>query len=64
MPTTNLLTTAEAARLLGISPRTLANWRRVGVGPTCKRLGYSIVRYREADVLRWVEQTNKKLGRV
>ncbi|HXH00237.1 MAG TPA: helix-turn-helix domain-containing protein [Sphingomicrobium sp.] len=29
----NLLTTDEAAPLAGVSPKTLENWRSLGVGP-------------------------------
>ena len=31
---TSLITTAEAAELLGVHPNTLANWRSAGRGPT------------------------------
>jgi hypothetical protein len=44
-----LLTEAEAAQLLGISPRTLRNWRRSNRGPVHVRLG-GLVRYTPADV--------------
>ena len=30
---TDLLTPAELAAMLGMSPRTLANWRSTGKGP-------------------------------
>jgi predicted DNA-binding transcriptional regulator AlpA len=44
-----LLTEAETAQLLGISPRTLRNWRRGNRGPVHVRLG-GMVRYTPADV--------------
>jgi hypothetical protein len=44
-----LLTEAETAQLLGISPRTLRNWRRGNRGPVHVRLG-GLVRYTPADV--------------
>jgi hypothetical protein len=44
-----LLTEADAAQLLGISPRTLRNWRRGNRGPVHVRLG-GLVRYTPADV--------------
>jgi len=36
-----LLTEPEAAELLGKSIRTLARWRRAGVGPSWTRVGRS-----------------------
>jgi hypothetical protein len=44
-----LLTEVETAQLLGVSPRTLQNWRRTGRGPVHVRLG-GLVRYAPADV--------------
>jgi predicted DNA-binding transcriptional regulator AlpA len=44
-----LLTEIETAQLLGISPRTLQNWRRSGRGPVHVRLG-GLVRYAPQDV--------------
>lgn len=44
-----LLTEIETAQLLGISPRTLQNWRRGGRGPVHVRLG-GLVRYTPQDV--------------
>lgn len=48
---------AEAARMLGISPRTLANWRAQGRGPAYVRLGKSRspVLYRVGDIESWLE---------
>jgi len=47
--TTRLVGTAEAARHLGVSPRTLEDWRWKGGGPTFSKLG-RLVRYRMADL--------------
>jgi hypothetical protein len=44
-----LLTEIETAQLLGISPRTLQNWRRGGRGPVHVRIG-GLVRYTPQDV--------------
>lgn len=44
-----LLTTAEVARLLGVSPATLERWRAAGRGPRYFRYGRT-VRYRYADL--------------
>lgn len=48
--TTPLLTTAQAADLLGVSPRTMEDWRRWERGPAYIRLGYKVVRYRLPDL--------------
>lgn len=46
-----MLTTAEAATLLGLKPATLANWREDGsVDLVFSKFG-SCVRYRYADVV-------------
>jgi excisionase family DNA binding protein len=37
-----LLSTREAARLLGIRPRTLEHWRRQRTGPTYSKIGRAI----------------------
>ena len=46
------LTTAETATEIGISPKTLRNWRALGKGPRPIRLGAlgSRVRYRRSEV--------------
>ena len=44
-----LVDSAEAARLLKLSPRTLENWRIAGKGPSYRKLGGS-VRYALADL--------------
>jgi predicted DNA-binding transcriptional regulator AlpA len=50
-----LLTEIETAQLLGISPRTLQNWRRSGRGPVHVRLG-GMVRYTPHDVESFIAQ--------
>ena len=44
-----LVDSAEAARLLKLSPRTLENWRGAGKGPSYRKLG-GAVRYATADL--------------
>jgi len=46
---TNMLTTHEAARLLGLSPSTLNKWRVYGRGPRFVKLGRA-VRYQRTDL--------------
>jgi len=52
-PTTHaekkLLTTPEAANLLGLKPETLEIWRWAGRGPNFYKLGRA-VRYKQADL--------------
>jgi excisionase family DNA binding protein len=47
-----LMTTEEVAEYLGVSPRTLENWRYRGGGPRWIRIGANgaSVRYDAADV--------------
>lgn len=45
-----LLTNAEAAERLGVSPRTLEDWRLRGRGPVYRKLGRRLVRYSGSDL--------------
>lgn len=50
-----LLTTSEAARLLGLPPQTLVNWRCTGRYPLpFIRVG-RLIRYRVTDLNSWIE---------
>lgn len=51
-----LISTRTAARILGLSPRTLEAWRHRGRGPRCYRVGHA-VKYRAGDVRRYLEQS-------
>ena len=46
------LTEAQAATRLGLSPKTLRNWRSAGVGPPSLKLG-SAVRYHQDALDLW-----------
>lgn len=50
-----LLTTQEVSELLGLQPRTLANWRWRGYGPRYLNLGGRRIRYRLRDVEAFLE---------
>lgn len=50
-----VLTTAEAAALLGVSVKTLEALRARGAGPTFKRVGRR-VRYEHALLIEWARQ--------
>ena len=45
-----LLTTEQAAAVLGTTRRTLECWRYVGAGPVFVKLRGRMVRYRPADL--------------
>ena len=53
-----ILTTAQAAAYLQVRPQTLANMRCDSTGPKFLRRG-RIVRYRLAELDRWLEKTSK-----
>ena len=48
-----LYSTAEAAEMFGLSPKTLERKRVEGTGPKFVKLGKT-VRYKESDLLEWV----------
>lgn len=49
----SLLTQAEVAEQLKVSPRTMEAWRVAGFGPRFVRVGRS-VRYSQEEVTRWL----------
>lgn len=49
-----LLTTAEAASALGLSPRTLEGLRRKGGGPAFVAISRNLVRYQPAALTFWI----------
>ncbi|MCK1626297.1 helix-turn-helix domain-containing protein [Bradyrhizobium sp. 160] len=53
--TTRYVRTPEAARLLGLSPRTLEKYRCHGNGPTFRKLGGRVV-YAIGDLEAWADQ--------
>ncbi|MEO1242503.1 MAG: helix-turn-helix domain-containing protein [Pseudomonadota bacterium] len=56
----DLLTEREAAQYLGVSPRTLSNWRvRSNDGPRYHKLSSRAVRYRRADLEDWLEDRSR-----
>jgi predicted DNA-binding transcriptional regulator AlpA len=48
-----LLSQKQAARIVGLSVRTLERHRLAGTGPRYARLG-RLIRYRECDLAEWV----------
>lgn len=53
------LSSAEAAAALGVTAKTLANWRAGGLGPRPTRLGQNKVLYRVADLDAWLDAVQK-----
>lgn len=51
-----LLTTRQAAEVLGLEPRTMEEFRRKGSGPPFIRLSSRSVRYRLDALERWLEE--------
>ena len=45
----------EAARIIGIAPITLRQWRSHGKGPKYLRIGGKCVRYRRSDIESWLD---------
>jgi hypothetical protein len=55
-PSKLLLTEAEAARLLGFTPRFLQQRRYTGNGPKFVRVSARAIRYRLADLEAWAAE--------
>jgi predicted DNA-binding transcriptional regulator AlpA len=51
-----MLNSTQVAKALGVNPSTLSRWRSKGIGPRVYWLGTSSPRYREDDVLEWLER--------
>ncbi|MCC6610768.1 MAG: helix-turn-helix domain-containing protein [Burkholderiales bacterium] len=50
-----MLSTREAARVLGVSPRTLEHWRSIATGPTYSKIGRA-VRYARGALVQFIEE--------
>ena len=53
------LTTAEAAQLLRLSPRTLEKHRLYGTGPEYRKIGGRVI-YAATDIVAWAESGAKQ----
>lgn len=63
-PTANLprlLTTIEVAEILRLDEASLRRWRMVGRGPKFVKFG-TTVRYRETDVIDYLEHGEREQG--
>lgn len=50
-----LLNTRAAAAVLGVSHRTLEDWRLRGGGPVFRKVGPRLVRYHASDLAQFLE---------
>ena len=49
----DLITEKSVARELSLSPRTLRNWRVLGIGPPYVKISARCIRYRRSDIETW-----------
>lgn len=54
-----LVGSAELARLLSVSKRTVERLQTEGCLPECVRIGKTGVRWRLADIREWVDQLDR-----
>ena len=52
----NVLTTQEAAQVLGLAVTTLCKYRCFGGGPRYLKIGKKSVRYRMSDLTTWLDR--------
>ncbi len=50
-----LLDEHAASKSLGLTPRTLQGWRRLGGGPPFVKISSRCIRYRPQDLEKWAE---------
>jgi predicted DNA-binding transcriptional regulator AlpA len=54
--TSRLLTAADIAQITGLSTETLAQWRSQRRGIPFVKLSRNVVRYRQVDLDRWLQE--------
>ena len=50
--------TEKAALFLGVSVRTLEEWRKKDIGPAFMKIGRKLIRYEMAELERFLRATN------
>jgi len=62
--TTSLLTTKQVAEILNLNPKTISNARYTGIGIVIPflKLGGGVIRYKEADVMSFLEASEVSNG--
>lgn len=53
-----MLTSAEAAEILGIDRQTLYRWRHAGKGPPHRTRGLHVIVYELEVLLKWCDENN------
>lgn len=56
----SLLDTPDAAEVLGVSPRTMEDWRWRGGGPEWFKVGKRLVRYRLEDLMAFALKSKRQ----
>lgn len=51
--------TTDAARMIGVSPGTMRNWRSTGTGPAYIPLSANTVVYKVSDLEAWLDNLPK-----
>ena len=61
---TRLLTTKQVAEMLNLNPKTISNARYTGIGIVIPflKLGGGVIRYKEADVMSFLEASEVSNG--
>lgn len=54
-----LLNTADAAKWLGLSERTLQDWRSEEVGPSYIEISSRCIRYDMEDLIKWRDERRR-----
>ena len=57
-----LLTTADVAEQLGVSPRVVKDWRSAGRGPVFVKVAHNVIRYTQSDVDAYVKALRQSPG--
>ena len=52
-----LVSVAELSAMLGVTQITIARWKKSGVLPPCVRLGRRLIRWRMADIEKWIQSS-------
>jgi predicted DNA-binding transcriptional regulator AlpA len=60
LPDERLLTTEQAAALLGMSPDTLIKWAKLRRGPPRLKLSRRFARYQAGALRDWLQQVNRE----
>jgi predicted DNA-binding transcriptional regulator AlpA len=58
----DIVSEKEAGRFIGLVGHTLRKWRQLRIGPPYIKISARCVRYRRADLLRWLESRRVEPG--